>query len=91
MKQRTGLTRLWRYTEGRRRRLSVVLGLAAVSSAAPVVGWHIARVLAPQEMRDALRSEAGYYGGSAPVVEEFGFHGPSETGADRQTTAPDNR
>jgi len=38
---RTGLSRLWRYTEGRRRRLSVVLALAAVSSAAPVVGWHI--------------------------------------------------
>ena len=33
MKQRTGLTRLWRYTEGRRRRLSVVLALAAVSAA----------------------------------------------------------
>ena len=38
---RVGLTRLWRYTEGRRGRLSVVLVLAAVSAAAPVVGWHI--------------------------------------------------
>jgi ABC-type multidrug transport system fused ATPase/permease subunit len=38
---RTGLTRLWRYTEGRRRRLTVVLVLAAVSAAAPVVGWNI--------------------------------------------------
>ena len=39
--KRTGLTRLWRYTEGRRRRLTVVLSLAAVSAAAPVAMWHI--------------------------------------------------
>ena len=38
---RTGLSRLWRYTEGRRRRLAVVLALAAVSAAAPVAGWTI--------------------------------------------------
>jgi ABC-type multidrug transport system fused ATPase/permease subunit len=38
---RVGLTRLWRYTEGRHKRLGVILGLAAVSAAAPVVGWHI--------------------------------------------------
>ena len=40
-KPRAGLTRLWRYTEGRRRRLLLVLVLAAISAAAPVVGWHI--------------------------------------------------
>ncbi len=39
--KRAGLSRLWRYTEGRRRRLSVVLALAAVSAAAPVAMWHI--------------------------------------------------
>ena len=39
--KRTGLSRMWRYTEGRRRRLSVVLALAAVSAAAPVAMWHI--------------------------------------------------
>jgi hypothetical protein len=38
---RTGLSRLWRYTEGRRGRLSIVLTLAAVSAAAPVAGWHV--------------------------------------------------
>jgi ABC-type multidrug transport system fused ATPase/permease subunit len=38
---RTGLSRLWRYTEGRRRRLTVVMLLAAVSAAAPVAGWRI--------------------------------------------------
>ena len=35
----TGLTRLWRYTAGRRRRAAVVMLLAAISAAAPVVGW----------------------------------------------------
>ena len=38
---RVGLTRLWRYTEGRHRRLGLVLALAAVSAIAPVAGWHI--------------------------------------------------
>ena len=38
---RVGLTRLWRYTEGRHGRLAVILALAAVSAAAPVAGWHV--------------------------------------------------
>ncbi|MGL6278204.1 MAG: ABC transporter transmembrane domain-containing protein, partial [Gaiella sp.] len=38
---RTGLTRLWRYTEGRHGRIGFVLALAAVSAAAPVAGWWI--------------------------------------------------
>jgi len=38
---RTGLTRLWRYTVGRRRRIAVVMTIAAISAAAPVVGWRI--------------------------------------------------
>ena len=38
---RVGLTRIWRYTEGRHGRLLLVLVLAAISAAAPVVGWHI--------------------------------------------------
>ena len=37
----TGLSRLWRYTEGRHLRLGVVAVLAAVPAAAPVAGWHI--------------------------------------------------
>jgi ABC-type multidrug transport system fused ATPase/permease subunit len=40
-RQRTGLSRLWRYTPGRRRRIAVVIALAAVSAAAPVAGWHL--------------------------------------------------
>ncbi len=38
---RVGLSRLWRYTEERRRRLALVLVLASVSAAAPVAGWHV--------------------------------------------------
>jgi len=38
---RTGLTRLWRYTVGRRRRIAVVMLIAAISAAAPVLGWTI--------------------------------------------------
>lgn len=40
-KQRTGLSRLGRYTVGRRRRLGGVMLIAAVSAAAPVIGWTI--------------------------------------------------
>ena len=36
-----GLSRLLPYTTGRRRRLGVVLLLAALSAAAPVAGWHV--------------------------------------------------
>ncbi len=38
---RTGLLRLGRYTVGRRKRISVVMAMAAVSAAAPVVAWTI--------------------------------------------------
>ena len=38
---RTGLSRLGRYTVGRRRRLTGVMLIAAVSAAAPVAGWAI--------------------------------------------------
>ena len=39
--QRTGLSRLGRYTVGRRKRLTGVMLLAAISAAAPVAGWAI--------------------------------------------------
>ena len=39
--KRTGLSRLWRYTVGRRRRIGFVMVLAGISAAAPVVGWTI--------------------------------------------------
>jgi ABC-type multidrug transport system fused ATPase/permease subunit len=40
-KHRTGLSRLGIYTRDKKGRLAVVALLAAVSSAAPVVGWHL--------------------------------------------------
>jgi ATP-binding cassette subfamily B protein len=40
-RHRTGLSRLWRYTEGRRRHVVVVTALAGLSAAAPVAGWLI--------------------------------------------------
>jgi ABC-type multidrug transport system fused ATPase/permease subunit len=40
-RHRTGLSRLWRYTEDQRGRAVGVILLAAVSAAAPVVGWNI--------------------------------------------------
>jgi uracil-xanthine permease len=60
----------------------------ALGTIVAVVGWHVARVLAPPELRQALKSEAGYYGGRAPEVEEFGFHEVSETGADYEAPDP---
>ena len=41
IERRTGLSRLWRYTAGRHGRIAVVMVLAAISAAAPVVGWHL--------------------------------------------------
>jgi len=46
----------------------------ALGTIVAVLGWHIARVLAPAEMREALRSEAGYYGGTGPALGEHGAH-----------------
>ncbi|MDQ3456158.1 MAG: nitrate reductase, partial [Actinomycetota bacterium] len=50
----------------------------ALGTIVAVAGWHIARVVAPQEMRDALRTEAGYAGGTGPAVGHAGVH--QETG-----------
>ena len=49
-----------------------------------VVGWHVARVIAPAEMREALRREHAESG----AVNEFGFHEVSETGADYVSADP---
>jgi hypothetical protein len=46
----------------------------ALGTIVVVLGWHLARVLAPQEMRDALRAEDGYYGGTGPAIGEYGVH-----------------
>jgi ABC-type multidrug transport system fused ATPase/permease subunit len=38
-RRRTGLTRLWRYTEGKGRRIAVLAVLATLAAAAPTTGW----------------------------------------------------
>jgi len=60
----------------------------ALGSIVAVVGWHVARVLAPTEMRQALRAEGGYYGGTGPALGEAGSHEVSETGADYESPDP---
>ncbi|MPQ99974.1 nitrate reductase [Modestobacter sp. I12A-02628] len=40
-----------------------------------VAGWHLARVLAPAEMRAALRDEGRYVGGTGPALGSTGSHG----------------
>src|SRR3954462_343720 len=64
------------------------LGGIALGTIVAVVGWHVARVLAPVEMRDAVRAEAGYYGGTGPALGEAGAHEVSETGADYESPDP---
>jgi ABC-type multidrug transport system fused ATPase/permease subunit len=40
-KHRVGLSRLWPYTVGLRRRLAVIGLLAAIAAACPVIGWYL--------------------------------------------------
>jgi hypothetical protein len=46
----------------------------ALGTIVAVLGWHLARVLAPAEMKAALRSEGGYYGGTGPSLGRAGDH-----------------
>jgi uracil-xanthine permease len=46
----------------------------ALGTIVTVLGWHVARALAPAEMRAALRSEGGYYGGTGPALGHTGDH-----------------
>ncbi|CAN5148886.1 solute carrier family 23 protein [soil metagenome] len=53
-----------------------------------VVGWHLARVLAPREMREALRDEVGYPEGTGIAVGHAGVHREDDPGAtERETRA----
>jgi xanthine/uracil permease len=66
------------------------LGGIALGTIVAVVGWHVARALAPAEMREALTREGphpaaettfGHVHGEDEVLT--GLHGASESGADR--------
>lgn len=52
----------------------------ALGTIVAVLGWHIARALAPAEMRQALRNEGGYYGGTGPALGDPGAHRVDEFG-----------
>jgi ABC-type multidrug transport system fused ATPase/permease subunit len=71
-----GLTRLGRYTEGRHGRLAVILALAAVSAAAPVVGWHIVGDAIDNGIRagneDRLLADVALYVGVGVVAWALG-------------------
>jgi hypothetical protein len=52
----------------------------ALGTIVAVLGWHLARVLAPAEMRAALRNEGGYYGGTGPALGRTGDHRVGDPG-----------
>ncbi|WP_164701098.1 uracil-xanthine permease family protein [Modestobacter sp. KNN46-3] len=58
------------------------LGGIALGSIVAVVGWHVARVLAPSEMKAALDAETGFAAGSGPALGASGGHRVGPGGAD---------
>jgi xanthine/uracil permease len=58
------------------------LGGIALGSIVAVAGWHLARVLAPAEMRRALADEEGFAGGTGPALGSTGRHTVDAGGAD---------
>jgi uracil-xanthine permease len=58
------------------------LGGIALGSIVAVVGWHLARTLAPAEMKAALTAEGGFAGGTGPALGATGGHRADAGGAD---------
>ncbi|MGY1697136.1 MULTISPECIES: uracil-xanthine permease family protein [unclassified Geodermatophilus] len=56
------------------------LGGIALGTIVAVLGWHVARALAPAEMRAALVAEREYLGGTGPALGHTGAHDRSHTG-----------
>ncbi|MGY1762006.1 uracil-xanthine permease family protein [Geodermatophilus sp. SYSU D00779] len=53
---------------------SFSLGGIALGSIVAVVGWHVARALAPAEMKSALEAERQFVGGTGPALGHTGAH-----------------
>jgi uracil-xanthine permease len=53
---------------------SFSLGGIALGSIVAVVGWHVARALAPAEMKAALHAEREFIGGTGPALGHTGAH-----------------
>jgi uracil-xanthine permease len=58
------------------------LGGIALGSIVAVVGWHLARALAPAEMKAALLAEGGFAGGTGPSLGASGGHRADAGGVD---------
>ena len=58
------------------------LGGIALGTIVAVVGWHLARALAPAEMKAALTAETGFAGGTGPALGGSGGHRADPGGAD---------
>jgi len=58
------------------------LGGIALGSIVAVAGWHLARVLAPAEMKAALSAEDGFAAGTGPALGSTGGHRVDAGGAD---------
>ncbi|WP_369133378.1 uracil-xanthine permease family protein [Modestobacter sp. I12A-02662] len=54
----------------------------ALGTIVAVVGWHLARALAPAEMKDALYREGGFASGTGPALGATGRHAMDPGGAD---------
>jgi xanthine/uracil permease len=50
------------------------LGGIALGTIVAVAGWHLARALAPAEMKAALTAEGGYRSGTGPALGASGVH-----------------
>ena len=58
------------------------LGGIALGSIVAVAGWHLARVVAPPEMKDALYAEGGFAHGTGPALGSTGGHRVDAGGVD---------
>jgi len=58
------------------------LGGIALGTIVAVAGWHLARALAPAEMKAALYAEGGFAGGTGPALGASGGHRVGAGGAD---------
>jgi uracil-xanthine permease len=58
------------------------LGGIALGSIVAVAGWHLARAVAPSEMKAALAAEDGFAGGTGPALGATGRHTVDAGGAD---------
>jgi uracil-xanthine permease len=52
----------------------------ALGTIVAVVGWHLARALAPAEMKDALYREGGFASGTGPALGATGRHAMDDAG-----------